>query len=192
LAAYGAWFPEETIFVCVIDPGVGSNRRCIAVEASGRWYVGPDNGLLSLVAGRDPAAACWNVPVPQGASPSFHGRDVFAPAAVAIGRGEYGGWSSLAVSDLTLYPLPNDLAEVAYVDHFGNLVTGLRDDAAKDCSQLRVGDVALQRAATFSDVAPGTVFWYRNSSGLVEIAANGRRADEALGVTVGTKVELVP
>lgn len=192
LAAYSGSFPSGTIFVCVVDPGVGSLRRCIAVEARQRWYVGPDNGLLSVVARQDPQATCLSLPMPPGVSASFHGRDVFAPAAAAIAQDRHATWASLAVSGLNRYPLPDDLPEVIYVDHFGNLVTGLRDDSTGDCRRLGVGEAVLEKASTFSDVPPHQLFWYRNSSGLVEIAANGQRADDMLGIAVGAKVTLIP
>src|SRR5205085_6905131 len=80
LAAHAAWFPPGAVFLAVVDPGVGSERAAIVVEADGRWYVGPDNGLFELVIRRAATARSWEITwKPQWLSASFHGRDLFAP-----------------------------------------------------------------------------------------------------------------
>ena len=85
LAAYGAWFPSDTVFLAVVDPGVGGDRGAIVVKADSRWYVGPDNGLFEIVVRRAGAAHYWEIASPPvGVSASFHGRDLFAPAAKRV------------------------------------------------------------------------------------------------------------
>src|SRR5687767_13525638 len=86
LARYWRRFPPGTVHVCVVDPGVGSSRVALAVESDGRWLVGPDNGLLSPAL-LLPGARVVRLPVPAGASATFHGRDVFAPVAAALATG---------------------------------------------------------------------------------------------------------
>ena len=89
LAAYAAWFPPSTVLLCVIDPGVGSERPALIVEAAGRLYVGPGNGLFELVLRRAAAPRCWEIAWrPPALSASFHGRDLFAPIAGRLARGE--------------------------------------------------------------------------------------------------------
>src|SRR5689334_14835358 len=89
LTAYGGWFPPGTVLLVVVDPGVGGSRAAVIVEAGERWYVGPDNGLFELAARRSGNVRCWEiVEHPPGISVSFHGRDVFAPAAGRLARGE--------------------------------------------------------------------------------------------------------
>src|SRR3954447_23998976 len=97
LAAYAAWFPAGTVLLCVIDPGVGGNRRALIAAAEGRCYVGPDNGLFEIVLRRAAAAQgaaqgatrCWEITWrPELLSASFHGRDLFAPIAAWLARGE--------------------------------------------------------------------------------------------------------
>src|SRR5438034_4574389 len=89
LAAYARWFAAGTVFVCVVDPGVGSERGALIVEADGRFYVGPDNGLFEIVPRRAARAAVWQITWRPGAlSASFHGRDLFAPVAARLARGE--------------------------------------------------------------------------------------------------------
>jgi S-adenosylmethionine hydrolase len=89
LAAYAAWFPAGTVFLCVVDPGVGGERPPLIVEADGRWYVGPGNGLFELVQRRAGAQRRWDITwQPDRLSASFHGRDLFAPVAAVLARGD--------------------------------------------------------------------------------------------------------
>ena len=125
---------------------------------------------------------------PARMSASFHGRDLFAPSAAQVALGE-----PVEVAPLGPGPgrdWPDDLAEVIYIDKFGNAMTGLRASMAGTTATLNVGDMALPRATTFSDVARGEAFWYENSSGLVEIAVNQGSAAEGLRIQVGSPVVL--
>jgi S-adenosylmethionine hydrolase len=191
LAAYAAWFPEGTVFLGVVDPGVGGERPAIFVEADGRWYVGPGNGLFELVQRRARKARCWDIEWrPRHLSASFHGRDLFAPVAALLARGEsppgrqrddgvdrHPGW-------------PDDLAEVVYVDHYGNAMTGLRASMLPADARLVAGGRVLERARTFGDRPTGMAFWYENSNGLAEIAVNQGHADRDLGLSIGTAVAI--
>lgn len=189
LAAYAGEFPEGTVFLCVVDPGVGtSTRRPLVVEADGRWFIGPGNGLFNVVAQRAAKAQARTITwQPPRLSASFHGRDLFAPVAASIARGE--AVEGEALSDW-LEPWPADLAEVIYVDHFGNALTGIRA-ANVSVDVLEVNGRRLGRARTFGDVPPGQAFWYENANGLLEIAVNQGRADAVLGLGIGTSVRLV-
>jgi S-adenosyl-L-methionine hydrolase (adenosine-forming) len=192
LAAYSAWFPEGTTFLCVIDPGVGGARPGVIVEADGRWFVGPGNGLFELVQRRARTMRCFEIAWrPDSLSASFHGRDLFAPVAARIARGDDPPQRPLDESLVRRPEWPDDLAEIAYVDHYGNAMTGLRAAALMPDAKLVAGGRALARARTFSDRPPGEAFWYENSSGLAEIAVNRGRADRDLGLAVGTPVEVV-
>ena len=153
----------------------------------GRHFVGPDNGLLSIVWQRARRRECRRIawrPVPL--SSSFHGRDVFAPvaAALALRRVPRGWLVPKARPDVLL--ASRDLARVIYIDHYGNAVTGLRFTNAN--ATLRVGRRVLRYARTFVE-ARGP-FWYENSMGLVEIAAPRASAARALRLKVGTRVAL--
>src|SRR5713226_7532857 len=89
LAAYAEWFPTGTVLLCVVDPGVGSERAALIVEADGRFYVGPDNGLFELVLRRAANPRSWHIDWrPPNLSASFHGRDLFAPIAARLAQGE--------------------------------------------------------------------------------------------------------
>jgi S-adenosylmethionine hydrolase len=188
LPAYTGNFPPQTIFVCVVDPGVGGARRAVVVEADDRWYLGPDNGLLTVVAQRAHRLRCheilWRAP---NLSNTFHGRDLFAPVAALLAGGRMPESRELP------FPFPDplwpdDLAEAVYVDNFGNVLTGLRATTIPQSTRLRAGDVELGYAPTFSAVPVGQCFWYENSNGLVEIAKNQGRADVELGLGTGATI----
>jgi S-adenosylmethionine hydrolase len=192
LAAYAAWFAERTVFLCVVDPGVGGERPAIILEADGRWYVGPGNGLFELVQRRAAKSRCFDIAfAPERLSASFHGRDLFAPVAAMLARGDEPP-GRRRNDDADRRPdWPDDLAEVVYVDHFGNALTGLRAAVLSSETKLAVAGRVLERATTFGDRPPGTAFWYENSNGLAEIAVNQGRADHALGLAVGSAVAII-
>jgi S-adenosyl-L-methionine hydrolase (adenosine-forming) len=189
LAAYAAWFPPDTVFLSVIDPGVGSARRALVVEADGRRYVGPDNGLFELVLRRATAPRAWEITwQPSELSASFHGRDLFAPVAARLAAGAAPARLARPVTPLREPAWPDDLAEIVYIDHYGNAMTGLRGASVPQTARIDAGSHAIAPARTFSAVAEGTAFWYVNSNGLVEIAVNRGRAADALGLAVGMPV----
>jgi len=188
LPAYSGTQPKGSIFLCVVDPGVGSSRRAVALEADGRWYVGPDNGLFAIVARRAKSTRWWDIAIPgQMVSASFHGRDVFAPAAARIARGELPG-AALAAAPGEGDDWPDDLAKIVYEDRFGNLMTGFRAAKLGRGSTLTLDGRTLDRATTFSDVGSGDAFWYENGNGLVEIAVNQGAASVEFKARVGNAV----
>jgi S-adenosylmethionine hydrolase len=192
LAAYAAWFPEGTVFLCVVDPGVGGTRPAIFLQADGRWYVGPGNGLLELIQRRAQKTRSWDIDwKPERLSASFHGRDLFAPVAAMLARGETPAGHSNDDHTDRRPDWPDDLAEIVYVDHYGNAMTGLRAAMLPSGARLKAGDRVLERARTFSDRSPGAAFWYENSNGLAEIAVNQGRAERDLGISIGTPVAIV-
>jgi S-adenosyl-L-methionine hydrolase (adenosine-forming) len=189
LAAYGVWFPPGTVLLAVIDPGVGGPRPAVIVEAGGRWYVGPDNGLFELVTRRAGSARTWEILWrPEALSASFHGRDLFAPVAAGLARGEHPVHEPRAPQIGRHADWPDDLPEIVYVDRYGNAVTGMRGNLLPSDARLGVSGRVLLRARTYSDVPLGEAFWYENSNGLAEIAVNAGRAADALELAIGSSV----
>jgi S-adenosylmethionine hydrolase len=190
LAAYAAWFPAGMVFLCVVDPGVGGERRAVVAEADGRLFVGPDNGLFDLVLRRAERAALWEIAWrPALMSASFHGRDLFAPVAARLARGDKLTELARPADDQAAERgWPDDFAEIVYIDHYGNALTGLRGTLVPAGARLAVGGRSIPPAATFSAVLPGEAFWYVNSNGLAEIAVNGGSASQVLGLRVGSTV----
>jgi hypothetical protein len=193
LAAYAMWFPVGTVFLCVVDPGVGSARRALVAEAAGRFYVGPDNGLFEIVLRRAASASLWEIAWrPPALSASFHGRDLFAPVAARLARGEPpSAMATPATADVGRTDWPDDLAEIVYIDRYGNALTGLRGERVPASARLSAGGHVLAQAETFSAVPRGTGFWYVNSNGLVEIAVNAGRADQVLGLGIGAALAVL-
>jgi S-adenosylmethionine hydrolase len=191
LAAYGIWFPPGTVLLAVIDPGVGTQRAALIVEAEGRWYVGPDNGLFELVIRRAATARTWEILQPPGPlSASFHGRDLFAPVAAQIAGGELPSHMPRAAHTGRHVDWPDDLPEIVYIDRYGNAMTGLRAPLLPADARLVISGWVLRRAGTFAEVPPGEAFWYENSNGLAEIAVNGGDAADALGLRIGSPVAI--
>ena len=191
LAACASAFPPGAVFVCVVDPGVGSARAPVVLNADERWYVGPDNGLLAIVArhARDTRwfTITWR---PPALSASFHGRDLFAPVAAKIARGEAVPGTPLDGAGTVGTDWPADRAAIVYIDPYGNAMTGLRAAQLAEDAVIAVGVHRLGRLRTFSDAAPGAAFWYENANGLAEVAINQGRADRLLGLRVGTPVRI--
>jgi S-adenosyl-L-methionine hydrolase (adenosine-forming) len=192
LAVYAEWFPVGTVFLCVVDPGVGGARPAIIVEADGRWYVGPGNGLFELIQRRAGRTGSWDVDwKPDRLSASFHGRDLFAPVAAILARGEPPPGRPHKNAEDRRADWPDDLCEIVYVDHFGNAITGLRAAVLPPNTRLATAGRVLEHATTFSDRPLGAAFWYENSNGLAEIAVNQGRADHELGLAIGMPIEIV-
>ena len=192
LAALAPEFPQGAVFLCVVDPGVGdAARRPAVVRADGRWYVGPDNGLFNVVAQRATTLDWWDITWrPERLSASFHGRDLFAPVAARIARGLPPPGQKQEPKARLLPGWPEDLARIVYIDRFGNALTGLRAAGLGPAASLVVNGSEVGRARTFSDVPAGTAMWFENANGLAEIAVNRGRADQVLGLQVGTVVEV--
>ncbi|MGO8867346.1 MAG: S-adenosyl-l-methionine hydroxide adenosyltransferase family protein [Alphaproteobacteria bacterium] len=199
LAAYVSEFPHGTVFLAVVDPGVGSERRAAVAEIDGRWFAGPDNGLFEPLLRRSAHARAWEIVWrPERLSASFHGRDIFAPIAARLAHGEHPWdepmwqehpWAAaLPLERLRRFEWPDELARIVYFDHFGNATTGMRASTLAETSVLEVAGRRMTRARTFGDVPPGTAFWYESANGLAEIAVNQGRADRLLGVAIGTPV----
>jgi len=187
LAAYADWFRAGTVLLAIVDPGVGGARAPLAALIDGRWFVGPDNGLFEIALRRAAAAQTWAIAWrPETLSSSFHGRDLFAPVAALLARGESPALTPHAAARRPDWP--DDLPEIVYVDHYGNAMTGLRAATLAPTARLRAGGHLIARARTFSDVPDGAALWYENANGLAEIAVNLGRADAALGLAVGSAI----
>lgn len=188
LAALVPAMPAGMICVGVIDPGVGTARDPVVVEADGQWFVGPDNGLFDIVSARATDTRRWRITrAPERDSATFHGRDLFAPVAARIARGSAVPGHALSPRE---YPddAGADRGAIIYIDAFGNAVTGLRPPESGVVPVLNVAGRCLSPGRTFADAAPGEALCLVNSMGLVEIAVNCGSAAGMFGLTVGTPV----
>ena len=205
----------EGVALAVVDPGVGTNRAALALETGWGYFVGPDNGVLSpAVAIMGGATTIVSIENPEAMIPSpgetFHGRDVFAPAAALLASGEAGLSDlgpELAPGDVQplMLPLPevsdgSVAGEAWWVDHFGNIQTNIGPDELT-AAGLSPGAVATLRigatihtmpwVVAYSDVEEGQLLLHIDSAGLAAIAERGGRADERLGLSEGVAVSFV-
>ncbi len=203
-AIYRYWdlYPERTVHVVVVDPGVGSERRALAVEVEKRFLVGPDNGVFSHVLREHPDARIVALSETRFFRPrvsaTFHGRDVFAPVAAHIASGtrlmELGPVVENPMQ--LIWPEPRhwpDGAEgvVVHTDRFGNLVTNIPEEWCEQGALVWVGDrVAGTIRRTYADVDPGELVALIGSSGLLEVSVRDGSAAVTLDASRGTPVRL--
>ena len=192
VARYWRRFPLGTVHLVLVDPGVGTARACLAVESEARYLVGPDNGVLSPAL-LLPGARAVALPVPPAAARTFHGRDVFAPAAAALAMGQVLDALGVAVNAPVVRRTKEAVrredgavvGEVIAIDRFGNAITNLLG--------ARSGVVAaagrpIPIRGTYADVAPGAPVAISGSTGLLEIAVREGSAAASLGLVRGAAV----
>lgn len=183
--------PPGVVCLAVVDPGVGSSRDAVVMQADNKWFVGPDNGLLSVVAARASSVELWRIDWrPEKLSVSFHGRDLFAPVAAWIDQGVFPHDKLSAISCLNTYFTEEDLLEIIYIDHYGNAMTGIRSEAVTVKTVFKFRSKLLEYARVFSEAQPGTPFWYVNSLGLIEFAMNCASVAVYTGAKIGDQVEI--
>lgn len=194
LSAWARGYRRNTVFLCVVDPNVGGGLdRPVIVQADGCWFVGPDNGLFDILVQHRRNYRCWEIVWrPPRLSPTFHGRDLYAPVAADIERIGHPPEGVLDYRLRSSLRLPNDLSEVIYLDRFGNAVTGIRASTLDPHCALLANGRKIERVVTFSDVPAGTPLWYENSSGLAEIAVNRGSAAALLNLHVGSAFHVLP
>jgi hypothetical protein len=201
LRGVASYFPPGTIHVAVVDPGVGGERRCIAAQCEGQVFIGPDNGLFSLVFPRSGGYEVRNIANPDymlpRPHPTFHGRDIFAPCAahMSLGRPFQDVGPIVCNPEMLELPLVCRFADrlegqVIHVDRFGNLVSNIEAaDLVRAVDRTLVGGVEIHGLSRFfSEAAVAQPLGLINSFGLLEIAVNRGHAGAALGVGVGDKV----
>ncbi len=193
LAAYAETCMPGDVFLCVVDPEVGTARRPLVLYADGRWFVGPDNGLFELVRRRSRDFHVWVIEwLPSNLSATFHARDLFAPVAARLARGEASPGVPLAPDTIARPNWPDELPRIIYIDAYGNAMTGLRAKSLGRTTTLAVNGRPIRRGRVFADVLPGECLWYANANGLAEIAVNQGRAADLLELKLGSPLEIGP
>lgn len=196
-----AWhrFPLGTVHLVVVDPGVGTSRTALAFHARGHFFVGPDNGVFTSVY-HDTPVEMVTLSVPSDASPTFQGRDLFAPAAAALASGRplaalgpaFAGIPERLVLPEPRYEGKTLVGQVIYVDWFGTLVTNLVAEQVPSHASVMIEDLDLGTLhRTFGDVPVGALVAYGGSGGLVEVAVRDGSAERRLGMGVGGRVRVV-
>ncbi len=205
LRQFGWTFPAGTLHVAVVDPGVGTDRAALVIEAGGQLWLGPDNGLFAWILKQHPKARIWRIKAgvvrPGDASATFHGRDIFAYAAGLLAKGVRlerladpvdscfePDWLTPVLHGRTLE------GQVLHVDHFGNLITNLPAALVADRGPdaiVQLGKLKLKGIArTYADVPSGMPLALIGSDGMLELAVNQGDASEMMGKKTGAKVLL--
>jgi S-adenosylmethionine hydrolase len=189
-------FPPGTVHLAVVDPGVGTARAALAIAAHGHYFVGPDNGLFTMVL-RDAEVRIVTLPTAERASATFHGRDIFAPAAAALALGEaltHVGQPFAGAPERLVYTEPHHegksvVGQVVYVDRFGTLITNLTQDLVPPYAVIEVEGLEVGRLRrTYGDVPTGGLVAYVGSGAQVEIAVRDGSAARRLGMGVGGRI----
>lgn len=213
------YFPEGSIFVCVVDPGVGSNRRIVCVKASQYFFLAPDNGLLNFVLREENVKEAIEVRVVgrvihglpgvhvAGDSSTFHGRDILAPVAAALSQGK--SWSPDAPRTILDVPAPQFVdsknpkvtARILHIDSFGNLITNIRIGAKEEIKNfapalrprtgIRIGRTRIGTwISNYAEAPAKKACLILGSSGLVEIVAKNSSAQKLLRATLSTPITI--
>jgi len=193
-------FPEGTIFVGVVDPGVGSERRAIIVESDGNYFAAPDNGLLSFVLDED--SRVYEITEKRffraDAGSTFHGRDIFAPAAAHLALGRDPSEFGPEIFDPVTLGNPAPVAfvdriegEIIHIDRFGNLVTNISSAELPEKYAIEVGAIVIKRRCRYyAEAEAGELFSIAGSAGFLEMSVRNGSAANELGVARGDQVIL--
>lgn len=211
LAQAAPHFPKGTIHVAVVDPGVGTVRKPIIVETERAFYVGPDNGLLMLAARNDGVKCVYEIANPKymfrRVSRTFHGRDIFSPAAAHLANGvdpsEFGPTVENPMMPSFLSPkiVGNEVVgEILHIDRFGNLITNISESMLKALGisdgmnlQFKLGDreVRVKLCSSYDDVQKGSLLSIVGGTGFLEISINQGNASSFLNMRIGDHVILI-
>ncbi len=199
-------FPDDTIHLVVVDPGVGTDRDAVIVRWNRQWFVGPDNGLFSLMTEQE-GVESWKLNQPsywkEPVSNTFHGRDIFAPIAAHLANGVSPEKMGVAGHELLTWRWVEPILDhdgirgwVAHIDRFGNLISNIpgswMDGREQGSFKIYVGNTIIDALhPTFGAVEAGDEVAYIGSSGMLEVAVNQGHAGELLGVPKGSQLTVV-
>ncbi|MGB9736290.1 MAG: SAM hydrolase/SAM-dependent halogenase family protein [bacterium] len=203
LNGYYKYFPKNTIHVVVVDPGVGSKRRSIIIKTKDYIFIGPDNGVFSYIL-VEHSTVCYEIGIKQGISNTFHGRDVFAPAAGRLSLKWDKSVLGKRINNPVILTTPKAVAvkngiigRVIHIDHFGNLITNITTDelpltgVSKEMC-IYVKNIKIKTIqSTYEECKDGAPCAILNSFNLLEIAVKRDSAHEKLGVNIGDKVKVL-
>lgn len=196
-------FPEKTIFIAVVDPGVGSRRKAILVETKDYYFIAPDNGLLSFIFSETSDFKVLELTnekfFAENVSRTFHGRDVFAPVAAHLANGVAPNLFGEETKDFLVLQetTPRCISEneieaaVIHTDRFGNLITNLKPEDLPEKFTLEIGGTKIDKLQTFfAEAAPGELFMIFGSAGFLEIVAFQDSAQKLLSSKTGNPVKI--
>lgn len=192
------YFPKQTIFICIVDPGVGSEREPICIDIGDYKFIGPNNGLFHFIL-KDVKLTCKIYEIKEKFisphSNTFHGRDLFTPAAIELAKDNYKIISPFDKNKLVFIPaLEEENFVVVYIDGFGNIKTNIPVDNIKDKNILNISVNGILHkikfAKTFSDAKNNELLCYKGSNNTLEIAANLASAKDIINVNIGDYIAI--
>jgi S-adenosylmethionine hydrolase len=186
------YFPEGAVFCCVVDPGVGTERKSIAVKTEKYYFVGPDNGLFWETLGEQKVIEIKQIPVPEDASRTFHGRDVFAVAAgdIEMGKFEKTGERVEEIEKLEFYKEARE-GTVVRIDRFGNVITNLARLEKNEYS-VEVGgkEYTMRYYPNYEQAKEGHLFLIEGSCRTLEISLKNGSANDRLHLRAGERIKI--
>jgi len=194
-------FPAGTIFVAVVDPGVGSNRRAIAASSGGYYFVGPDNGIFSFILSDEDKVVELKNPsyFAERVYSTFHGRDIFAPIAAQLSKGVWLEEFGPAIYDPIRFSFSKPIrnadgsltAEIVHIDRFGDLITNLSENDLPELFHIQIGEKVISKHCRFyGESEVGELITLVGSGGYLEIAANKDSAERLLNAKIGQDLRL--
>jgi len=195
-------FPEKTIFVAVVDPGVGSERRAILLETESCYFLAPDNGLLGFIFDEEKNFKVFELTNKKFFAPkvssTFHGRDIFAPIAARLSNGIQPNEFGTEIESYTRLKIAQPIkianrieAEIIHIDRFGNLITNLTKNELPENFTLEIGGKIINKLQNFfAEAEKGELFVIAGSANFLEIVAFQASAKQILRVEVGEKIQL--
>jgi len=200
------YFPKGAIFCCVVDPGVGTERKALAVKTDNYYFVAPDNGLLWETLKQQKIVDIRRIPIPENASHTFHGRDVFAKAAANIDKGNFDdlGGKVEKIEKLELYQSASE-GIVVRIDRFGNIITSLPASASLDASrgsrpkqdkdkysvEINEKKYRMNCYLNYDEAKDDELFLIEGSSDTLEISLKNGNANEKLRAKTGDRVKIL-
>ncbi len=188
------YFPKGTIHIGVVDPGVGGSRKGIIIETEYCYFVGPDNGLFSLAINGQKIKRIIEINTKKfnSVSKTFHGRDVFAPVAALLSKGEDAEKFGKSINDIIKIEIEKN--RVIYIDGFGNIITTISNDFGIGeyvTINYKNRKIKTKFARTFVDAPKGKFLVLKGSHGFIEIDINQGNAAEKLGAKIGDKIKIL-
>jgi len=180
-----AYFPPKSIFCCVIDPEVGTDRKCLLLQWQGFSFIGPDNGLFTFILQKNPAPKVFVLPIAPNSSHTFHGRDVMAPAAAKLSREDrfIKSLEPIEAQECRILPVPSPKneggllnGEILYWDHLGNLVTNIKREELPPKFSVFYDNEELPLVKTYDEMLPRRLYSILGSSNRLEISAKNASA----------------
>ena len=184
------YLSDNYICCCIVDPGVGGERNGIVVRRDKNYFIGPDNGLFEYIYRTDESLTFYKIVWrPEYLSNTFHGRDIFAPIAAQIDNGSFDGLDLISPNEVKRFSWKDEQYEIIYIDHYGNLMTGISASSLSKSSVLFFKGLKIEFSNTYEYMPDSQLCWYINSCELVEIGSKNSNSALKVSAKIGDIIE---